>query len=263
MIEKIIHYCWFGENPKSDLIIKCIESWKKYCPDYKIIEWNENNFDVNMYEYTKQAYELKKYAFVSDVARLWAIYNYGGIYLDTDVELYKSLDELLNYEAFFCFENARSIATGLGCGASINNLLIKKMLDDYEEREFISNETINLSLTCAHINTPILQREVPTLEKNDKTQIINNIAFLSSSYMNEISKHYGERSWLNGFDKSMVKKHGKIKSYILNNLRNPKIFKFINKYCNKKIEKIYEFFVYDFFDLGIIYYIKRKINKKI
>ena len=85
MIDKVIHYCWFGGNQKSDLINRCIESWKKYCPDYQIIEWNESNFDVNMFDYTRQAYKEKKYAFVSDVARLYVVYNYGGIYLDTDI----------------------------------------------------------------------------------------------------------------------------------------------------------------------------------
>ena len=100
MIDKVIHYCWFGNNPKSDLINKCIESWKKYCPEYKIIEWNEHNFDINMCEFTKNAYKTKKYAFVSDVARIWAIYNYGGVYLDTDVELYKSLDAVKNNKVY-------------------------------------------------------------------------------------------------------------------------------------------------------------------
>ena len=96
MIPKKIHYCWFGGNPLPELAIKCIESWKKYCPDYEIIEWNESNFDVNALKYTKEAYENKKMAFVSDVARMYALVNIGGIYMDTDVELLKNLDELLN-----------------------------------------------------------------------------------------------------------------------------------------------------------------------
>ncbi len=79
MIPKIIHYCWFGRNPKPDIVIKCIDSWKKHCPDYEIIEWNEDNFDVNMIPYTKEAYKNKKWAFVSDYARLWVINNRGGI----------------------------------------------------------------------------------------------------------------------------------------------------------------------------------------
>ena len=87
MIPKIIHYCWFGESEKSALHIKCIESWKKYLPDYEIKEWNESNFDVNTVAYVKQAYDAKKYAFVSDYARLYALYNFGGIYFDLDVEV--------------------------------------------------------------------------------------------------------------------------------------------------------------------------------
>lgn len=87
MIPKKIHYCWFGGNPKSDLILTCIKSWKNFCPDYEIIEWNENNWDINYNQYTREAYQAKKWAFVSDVARLDIVYRYGGLYLDTDVEL--------------------------------------------------------------------------------------------------------------------------------------------------------------------------------
>ena len=105
MIPKVIHYCWFGNNPKPKMVKKCINSWKKYCSDYEIIEWNENNFDVNYCDYVKEAYEAKKWAFVSDFARLWIIYNCGGIYLDTDVEIIRNLDELLNDKAFFGFED--------------------------------------------------------------------------------------------------------------------------------------------------------------
>ena len=96
MIPKVIHYCWFGGNPLPEEAKRCIESWKKYCPDYKIIEWNENNYDVNSNEYMKSAYKEKKWAFVSDYARIDVVYKYGGIYMDTDVELVKGLDNLLN-----------------------------------------------------------------------------------------------------------------------------------------------------------------------
>ena len=259
MIDKVIHYCWFGGNPKSDLINRCIESWKKYCPDYQIIEWNESNFDINMCKYTRNAYNDKKYAYVSDVARVWAVYNNGGIYLDTDVEIYKSLDELLNYDAFFCIDNGRSIATGLGCGAEKNHISMKILLDDYKYQDFKLSKENNLA--CSHLNTPILQKQYPTLEKIDKTQVIDNVIFLSSDDMGKISKHYGERSWLDDFDRSMIKQHGNFKMYILKKLRNPKIFKFIRKYFGDKIEKIYEFLVYDFFDLGIIYFIRKAIKK--
>ena len=105
MIPKIIHYVWLGHGEMSDKIKACIESWKKELPDYQIMEWNEENFDINYNEFTKRSYELKQYAFTSDVIRLYALYKYGGIYLDTDVFVYKSLDEFLTDEAFTGFED--------------------------------------------------------------------------------------------------------------------------------------------------------------
>lgn len=104
-MEKIIHYCWFGGNEKSQIIKKCINSWKKYMPEYKIMEWNEKNIDLSFSPFVIEAYKNKKWAFVSDVIRLKVLYEYGGIYLDTDVELYESLDDLLkNNDAFFSFK---------------------------------------------------------------------------------------------------------------------------------------------------------------
>ena len=100
-IPKIIHYCWFGGGPISAESQKCMESWKKYCPDYKIIEWNEQNFEISQNRYAQQAYEAKKYAFVSDYVRLAVLYRYGGIYLDTDVELVRPLDELLEHKGLY------------------------------------------------------------------------------------------------------------------------------------------------------------------
>ena len=108
-IPKVIHYCWFGRGKLPKLAKKCIKSWKKYLPDYKIIEWNEDNFDINSNQYVREAYEAKKYAFVSDYVRLYALYNYGGIYMDTDVEVIKSLDEFLIHEAFSGFESPKDI----------------------------------------------------------------------------------------------------------------------------------------------------------
>ena len=97
VIPKIIHYCWFGGNELSELAKKCISSWRKYCPDYEIIEWNESNFDINLCQYVREAYKEKKWAFVSDYARFWILYNFGGIYMDTDVELITSIDGLVEY----------------------------------------------------------------------------------------------------------------------------------------------------------------------
>ena len=110
-IPKIIHYCWFGRNPLPPLAEKCIASWKQYLPDYEIKEWNEDNFDVCMNPYIEEAYHLKKYAFVSDFARFDILYEHGGLYFDTDVEVIKSFDGLLDHNAFFGFENDDFVAS--------------------------------------------------------------------------------------------------------------------------------------------------------
>lgn len=139
MIPKKIHYCWFGRGEKPKLANKCIASWRKYCPDYEIIEWNEDNFDVNMNGYTKMCFKEKKWAFLSDYVRLWVVSKHGGLYFDTDVELLKNPDYLLNDEAFFGFETDKidsenpSVASGLGFGSIADGLAIRTMLDEYGE----------------------------------------------------------------------------------------------------------------------------------
>lgn len=113
MIPKIIHYCWFGGNPLPELAIKCIESWKKFCPDYEIIEWNEKNFDLHYNDYVWEAYQARKWAFITDVVRLYALTQYGGVYMDTDVEVIKPLDPYLDHVAFSGYENEHEIPTGI------------------------------------------------------------------------------------------------------------------------------------------------------
>ena len=108
-IPKIIHYCWFGKNEKPDIVKKCIDSWKKILNEYEIIEWNEKNFKIDSNKFVKQAYDSKKFAFVSDYVRVYALYNYGGIYLDTDVELLRPLDELLKDKMFCGWESRDQI----------------------------------------------------------------------------------------------------------------------------------------------------------
>ena len=134
MIPKKIHYCWFGENKLPKKAEKCIESWKKYCPDYEIIEWNEKNFNINLNEYTKFTYENKLFAYLSDYVRLWVVEKYGGIYFDTDVELVKAPDQLLKNEAYFGFEGKDYINTGVGFGAIAHQKSVKKMLEAYHRR---------------------------------------------------------------------------------------------------------------------------------
>ena len=131
MIPKKIHYCWFGRGEKPRLAKRCIASWKKYCPDYEIIEWNEDNFDINTNEYTKWCYENKKYAFLSDYVRLLVVYQNGGIYFDTDVELIRNPDFLLENQAFFGFESNEYVNTGVGFGAETENIALNEMINEY------------------------------------------------------------------------------------------------------------------------------------
>lgn len=135
-----IHYCWFGGGELPDLYKRCIESWKKYCPDYEIVEWNESNCDIGETEFTKQAYVCKKYGFVPDYFRLKIIYENGGIYLDTDVELLKNLDDLRYNEAFCGLEFPGEAAFGLGFGACASHPLIKKMMDRYHTMRFLNED---------------------------------------------------------------------------------------------------------------------------
>lgn len=149
-IPKIIHYCWFGGANLPELAQKCIESWKKKCPEYQIIEWNESNFDLNACTYVREAYDEKKWAFVSDYVRFWVLYHYGGVYIDTDVEIVKSIDEIVRQGAYMGCEPALTgmnnnrilsnmkvlVNPGLGMAAPIHHFFIKEILDIFESRSF-------------------------------------------------------------------------------------------------------------------------------
>ena len=141
MIPKKIHYVWVGGNPKSKDIERCIKTWKKHLPDYEIIEWNENNFDINSNQYVKKAYEHKKWAFVSDYIRMYAIYNYGGIYFDTDVLVLDNLDEFLHNEAFIGYEDDNYPFTAV-FGAVKGHSLIKHILEMYDNISFDKENVI-------------------------------------------------------------------------------------------------------------------------
>lgn len=148
-IPKIIHFCWFGRNSLPVSAEKCIKSWKAKCPDYQIIKWTEENFNISECPlYVQQAYEARKWAFVTDYARLKIIYTYGGIYLDTDVELLKSLSPLLDNSAFFGFEDETYVATGLGFGAVAGAPILLELMKDYDAIQFFKeNETYDL-MSC-------------------------------------------------------------------------------------------------------------------
>lgn len=139
MIPKIIHYCWFGGNAIPELNRKCIDSWRKHCPDFEIKQWDENNFDVNCCKYVKEAYDQKKWAFVTDYVRLFAMVTQGGIYMDTDVEVLKPLDPYLVNEAFSGFESETEIPTGImGCEKGFP--LFEELLNSYNDRSFINSD---------------------------------------------------------------------------------------------------------------------------
>lgn len=157
-IPKKIHYCWFGKNPLPEKNKLWIESWKRNCPDYEIIEWNESNYDITQNKYMHDAYITKKWGFVPDYARLDIIYTHGGIYLDTDVEVVRNLDDLLYQEAFAGVDGSHFVSLGLGFGARKGNQLIKRLRDEYDNVHFM-DEKGNIDLTAA----PTLQG--PIFEK--------------------------------------------------------------------------------------------------
>ena len=147
-VPKIIHYCWFGPKEIPEMEQKCIASWKKVLPDYKIMFWNEQNFDVNSVPYVREAYEKGKYAFVSDYVRMYALYNYGGVYFDTDVEVLKPLDKFLEDKAFIGFENRTMIGTGI-IGAEKHSALFEEMLNYYSNHNFVDDNG-NIDTTTNH-----------------------------------------------------------------------------------------------------------------
>lgn len=179
MIPKIIHYCWFGKSEKNSLLVKCIDSWKKKLPDYKLMEWNENNFDINSNEYVKQAYQCGKYAFVSDYVRLFALKNYGGIYLDTDVEVLSTFNPFLESEITLGFESENRIATAI-IMAGQNNPLICQWLNTYHTRKFKMNGKMDMTTNVFYL-TQLLEQKGLLL--NGENQILEkNICIYNKQY---------------------------------------------------------------------------------
>lgn len=192
-MEKVIHYCWFGGKPLPKLAIKCINSWKKFCPDYKIIEWNEGNFDVNCCDYVSQAYAAKKYAFVSDYARFYILYHHGGVYFDTDVELLKPIDEIINDGNFFgCETDAPycTVAPGLGMAAEKGLPFYKEMLEEYESSQFIKPDgSLNL-VNVVTRTTEALGRQ--GLNRSISEQEVAGIKIYPKEYFNPCEMETGK-----------------------------------------------------------------------
>lgn len=185
MIPKIIHYCWFGGNPKPKMAEKCIESWKKYCPDWQIIEWNEQNFDVNRNGYTKMCIEQRKFAFLSDYVRLFVVAEHGGVYFDTDVEVIRNLEPLLENEAFFGFETPEFVASGLGFGSVAHGTAVEAMLREYD----VLLDGTKGVIGCPRLNTAALEKL--GLVRDGSMQTVAGAKILPIEYLNPYESNTG------------------------------------------------------------------------
>ncbi|GKX65534.1 glycosyltransferase [Inconstantimicrobium mannanitabidum] len=215
MIPKIIHYCWFGKGQKDKKIQHCIESWKRHLSEYEIIEWNEENFDINSNEYCQEAYKNGKWAFVSDYVRLYALYNHGGIYFDTDVEVFKDLECFLEYPVFLGFHSHDSILTAV-MGAEAKNKFIELLLDKYNGKKFLVNGQMDMTINNRLITDVCVDKF--NLRLDDSNQLLNgDIHVFNSGYfancngsVKEINYtvHHGDGSWYS-YDKIV----NELKSY--------------------------------------------------
>lgn len=222
MIPKVIHYCWFGGNPLSKDVEKCIASWRKYCPDYEIKQWNESNFDLNCCDYVKEAYQAKKWAFVSDYARFWILYHYGGLYFDTDVEVIKPMDDLIEKGSFMGEEtglpdNKSECNPGLGLAAAPGLGLYKEILDYYSTQHFLNPDGSTNLLTVVERTTEILKlhgfKGDGSIEEVDGVLIYPPDYFCPMNYRtgkikitkNTRSIHHYSATWQSSYDQFKTK----------------------------------------------------------
>jgi mannosyltransferase OCH1-like enzyme len=231
MIPKKIHYCWFGGNPLPLLAQKCIESWKKYLPDYEIIEWNEANYDVHKIPYISQAYKAKKYAFVSDYARVDILNEHGGVYFDTDVEVLKDLSLILAKGPFLGIEAAGAIANGLGMAAEQGDAILKEILDSYSQEAFLNPDgTYNLKTVVVRVSD--IFRQYGFTDNESQIQEVANYTIYPPEYFcpknvqtgiltiteNTYTIHHYDASWLEDWQKQVQIDKYKIYKKLGNNL---------------------------------------------
>lgn len=227
-IPKKIHYCWFGENEKTEEILRCIESWKKFLPEYEIIEWNEENYDIdNSIQYVKEAYDAKKWAFVSDYVRLDVLYKYGGIYLDTDVEIFQSFDGLLENVFFAGFESKDYVATAI-LGSQLKSEIVQSFMKYYNTKSFCDAEgNFETEITNVVIFSDIIKNYGIKLngkyQKNSFITVYPQKYFCSNDILNIIGKysrniyayHHCMASWYD-----VQSKRSKLRRYLIGKLRN-------------------------------------------
>ena len=240
MIPKVIHYCWFGGNDIPDEFKKYMDSWKTWCPDYTIKRWDEDNFDINICKYVKEAYEQKKWAFVSDYVRLYVLYNEGGVYVDTDVEILRNIDEFLKHDAFSGFESSEFIPTGI-MASKKEFPLFGELLKLYDDRSFLlKNGTMDLTTNCSIITDFCMEKG---LVLNCKKQNIMGFELYPPEYFcpknpnngkmkmteNTYCIHHFAGSWLPRVDRTIIylNKNG---SFVCKILAIP--FRFLRKMRN-------------------------------
>lgn len=240
MIPKIIHYCWFGGNSLPESALKCIASWKKFFPDYEIKEWNESNFNVDIIPYTKEAYEAKKYAFVSDYARFWILYNYGGVYFDTDVKVIRPMDDIIAKGPFMGREagaylknichtsgDGLAVAPGLGLGTSAGLQLYRDLLDTYATLHFKNADgSLNLKTIVCYTSEVLVKYGLGN--NNSEPQLVSDVWIYPADYFCPMdhtrgcivtitertrSIHLYDASWSN--HSSIRYKLGKIKNFLM------------------------------------------------
>jgi len=189
MIPKIIHYCWFGGNPLPKSALKCINSWKRFLPDYEIKEWNESNFDVNLLPFTQEAYAAKRYAFVSDVARFWILQREGGLYFDTDVEIVAPMDDIIAQGAFMGIETpshdgiAPTVNPGLGLGAEADNAVIAAVLNHYQTLHHVDEKGERIPGTVVTTTTEVLTERFG-LKPTNEIQRLKGVTIYPQDYFN-------------------------------------------------------------------------------
>ena len=190
-IPKVIHYCWFGKGKMPPLAEKCIASWKKYCPDYEIVCHNEDNFNISENRYAQEAYDAGKWAFVSDYVRLKVLYENGGIYLDTDVEIIKPIDDLIKGTGYMGFDDNGVISTGLGFACEKGNELIKILLADYDDISFVRPDGSYDTTPCPDRNTETLKKLGMDFSINE--QIFMGIRILPEDYLCPMKYYTGKK----------------------------------------------------------------------
>ena len=226
---KTIHYCWFGGNPLPKLAVSCIESWKRYFPGWEIKQWDETNYNVNKCDYIREAYEAKKWAFVSDYARFDILYTYGGVYFDTDVEVINSFESIIAAGAFMGLESISTVAPGLGLAANPGHRLYKEILDKYEKRHFIREDGSLDQMTVVTFTTEILKKHgfVINEESSSVIQNIDGIRIYPTDYFcpmdymsgrvtisgNTRSIHHYSASWHTGADRIAANIQRKLSSH--------------------------------------------------